>query len=249
MDHIAFYRFVALTDLPRIQADVLALAEGLQGSVLLAAEGINGMLAGAPGAIDAFMEGLCAPAFHGGVFAGMVFKRTPSPVRAFGRLKVRIRPEIVPLGIAGVDGADTGTDVPPAAWRALLDRDDVVVIDNRNRFEVSYGRFRNAIDPGVDNFREFPDWVRTQLPRWQAEGKTIAMYCTGGIRCEKTSAWMKQALGVPVLQLQGGILNYFQQMPDAGRDFEGTCFVFDERETLAPGQSQENSAPSPALPR
>lgn len=245
MFHIAFYKFVPLSDLQTVQSAVLALAEGLTGSVLLADEGINGMLAGDADALDRFEAALCAPEFANGAFTGAVFKRTPATTVPFQRLKVRIRPEIVPLGIAGIDGRDTGTDLPPLAWRELLAREDVVLIDNRNHFEYEYGRFRGALDPRVNNFREFSAWIREQVPHWQAEGKSIAMYCTGGIRCEKTSAWMKQELGVPVFQLQGGILNYFMQLPDAEREFEGSCFVFDEREALAPDLTEVHNTPKP----
>jgi UPF0176 protein len=127
------------------------------------------------------------------------------------------------------DGPDT--HVSPQRWRELLDDPDTVVIDNRNSFEYRLGRFRNAVDPGVANFRDFPRYVKAHAPQWQAEGKTVAMYCTGGIRCEKTSAWLQER-GVAVLQLEGGILNYFAQMPDAERDWDGECFVFDNRIAL-----------------
>jgi rhodanese-related sulfurtransferase len=121
--------------------------------------------------------------------------------------------------------------VSPERWRELLDDPGVVVIDNRNHFEVRLGRFRNAVDPLVRNFRDFPAYIEAQLPLWRAEGKQVAMYCTGGIRCEKTSAWLQQR-GVEVLQLEGGILNYFARMPDAELDWAGECFVFDNRIAL-----------------
>lgn len=232
--HIAFYKFTRLHDLPALQAEIASWCQALMGSVLLAEEGINGMLAGTPEQLDQFESRLTDAAFAGGALVGTVFKRTRSATMPFKRMKVRIRPEIVPLGIAGVDGADTGIDVPPAEWRTLIRREDVVVIDNRNHFEYEYGHFAGALDPKVSNFREFSEWIQARLPDWQAEGKSIAMYCTGGIRCEKTSAWMKQALGLPVYQLQGGILNYFMALPDADQDYVGSCFVFDEREALTP---------------
>jgi UPF0176 protein len=138
----------------------------------------------------------------------------------------------VPLGIEGVDGRrGQAFDVSPAAWRELIARDDVVLLDNRNSFEFRLGRFRNAIDPQVTNFRDFPAYVRAHADGWKAAGKTVAMYCTGGIRCEKTSAWMAD-LGLPLAQLEGGILNYFAQMPDAQADWQGECFVFDNRVAL-----------------
>ena len=102
------------------------------------------------------------------------------------------------------------------------------MIDNRNSFEYRLGRFKHAIDPGVDNFRDFPGYIQAQAPKWKAAGKRVAMYCTGGLRCEKTSSWM-QDMGLTVYELDGGILNYFQQMPDADKDWQGECFVFDNR--------------------
>jgi UPF0176 protein len=149
---------------------------------------------------------------------------------------VHSRPEILALGLpddaAEVDAVGhIGRQVSPERWRELLDDPGVVVIDNRNHFEVRLGRFRNAVDPLVRNFRDFPAYIEAQLPLWQAQGKQVAMYCTGGIRCEKTSAWLEQR-GVEVLQLEGGILNYFARMPDAELDWAGECFVFDNRIAL-----------------
>lgn len=229
--HIAFYRFVRLPDAPALIAPLQSACAGLVGSILIAEEGINGMLAGSADQLDALRRAFDQDAVLSPYFAGMTYKRTACRRLPFKRLKVRLRPEIVPLGIAGVDARATGIDVAPADWRELIQRDDVVVIDNRNHFEFALGRFRHAIDPNVDNFRDFAEFIARQLPSWQAEGKSIAMYCTGGIRCEKTSAWMR-GLGLDVYQLQGGILNYFMQIDDAERDFEGECFVFDERIAL-----------------
>jgi UPF0176 protein len=149
---------------------------------------------------------------------------------------VHSRPEILALGLppeaAAVNAiGHIGRQVSPERWRELLDDPNVVVLDNRNHFEVRLGRFRNAVDPLVRNFRDFPAYIEAQLPVWQAEGKQLAMYCTGGIRCEKTSAWLEQR-GVEVLQLEGGILNYFARMPDAEIDWAGECFVFDNRIAL-----------------
>ena len=229
--HIAFYKFVQLDDADLVIERLRALTENLLGSILVASEGINGMLAGTAPNLDAFQRALVEDASFAGKFAGITFKRSACKTLPFGKMKVYKKPEIVPLGIAGVDGTDTGTDVSPEEWRKLIADDDVVLLDNRNSFEYRLGRFRNAIDPHVTNFRDFPKYVQEHAPEWRAEGKRVAMYCTGGIRCEKTSAWMKQ-LNIPVFQLQGGILNYFQQMPDAEKDFEGECFVFDNRIAL-----------------
>ena len=207
------------------------LTTNLLGSILVASEGINGMLAGAPSQLDDFQQALQTDAYFAGKFAGIAFKRSACITAPFGKMKVYKKPEIVPLGIKGVDATNTGINVSPEQWRKLITEDDVVLLDNRNSFEYRLGRFNNAIDPHVTNFRDFPKYVEAHAPIWQAQGKRVAMYCTGGIRCEKTSAWMKE-LNIPVFQLEGGILNYFQQMPDAEKDFDGECFVFDNRIAL-----------------
>lgn len=233
--HTAFYRF---TPLPAPEATAARLRElvgapeaGLTGSILLATEGINGMLAGTPAAIDRIEQVLQHDPAFDGAFTGMVFKRSACSTPPFGKLKVYVKKEIVPLGIEGVDGRNTGIDVAPRDWRTLIKDPEVVLLDNRNSFEYRLGRFEGAIDPGVTNFRDFPAYVRAHAAEWKAQGKRVAMYCTGGIRCEKTSAWMRE-LDLPVYQLEGGILNYFQQMPDADLDWQGECFVFDNRVAL-----------------
>ena len=230
--HIAFYKFVRLAD-PQAVVDALrALTDGLKGSVLVAEEGINGMLAGTAAQLDTFAKALETDARFAGAFTGMAYKRSACQTAPFGRLKIHLKKEIVPLGVEGVDATgNTGVHLSPQEWRELIARDDVVVIDNRNSFEFRMGRFANAVDPKVTNFRDFPTYMREHLPQWKAEGKKVAMYCTGGIRCEKTGAWMAD-LGVPIYQLQGGILNYFAQMPDADKDWQGDCFVFDNRIAL-----------------
>ena len=229
--HIAFYQFTPLTDPDAVVTALRALTVGLLGSVLVAEEGINGVLAGPACALDAFEQALtCLPQVDGG-FAGMVFKRSSCRTAPFARIKIHRKDEIVALGAARVDPVGGGIDVSPADWRALIAADDVVVIDNRNSFEYRLGRFRNAIDPQVENFRDFSAFMAAHAPAWKAQGKRVAMYCTGGIRCEKTSASMADA-GLPIYQLEGGILNYLQSMPDAERDWEGECFVFDNRIAL-----------------
>lgn len=235
-DHIAFYRFVAFDDVDAAVARLRALTHGLSGSVLVASEGVNGMLAGTPQQIDAFLETASADATVAHAFDGIVVKRTAFERPPFRRMLVKAKKEIVPLGVDGLDMPNRmddvhATDVPPEQWRELIRRDDVVVLDNRNSFEYGVGRFRDAVDPGVVNFRDFADYVEDHADEWRENGAKIAMYCTGGIRCEKSSPWM-QDLGLEVFQLQGGILNYFQQMPDAEQDWDGECFVFDERVSL-----------------
>ncbi len=229
--HTTFYKFVRLDDPDAVAADLRVLTSGLLGSILVAHEGINGMLAGTPAQIAAIEAALTSAEFAGGCFAGMVFKRSPCKTVPFRKLKVHVKAEIVPLGIDGVEATKTGINLSPAEWRELITKDDVVLLDNRNSFEFRLGRFKNAIDPQVTNFRDFPNYVKTHLDEWKRDGKRVAMYCTGGIRCEKTSAWMLD-MDIPVYQLEGGILNYFKQMPDAERDWEGECFVFDNRIAL-----------------
>ena len=230
--HSAFYRFVPVAAPDALAASLRALSTDILGSILVAGEGINGVVAGSPAALDAFEAAITAADYFGGIFTGMVFKRSACITRPFARMKVHCRSEIVALGVPDVDTAGRGgIDVTPQQWRDLLDDENVVVIDNRNSFEFRLGRFRNAIDPQVENFRDFSAWMAAQAPAWQAEGKKVAMYCTGGIRCEKTSAWM-QDLGLDIYQLEGGILNYLQSMQDAQRDWQGECFVFDNRIAL-----------------
>lgn len=239
LHHTAFYKFARLVNPGDVVTLLRELAEHpgeglapLTGSILVAPEGINGMLAGPPDALDAIERALTSDARLGGAFGGMVFKRTVCRTVPFRRLKVHLKAEIVPLGIDGVDAATkTGINVSPQDWRHLIRQPDIVLLDNRNSFEFRLGRFENAIDPQVTNFRDFPAYVREHIDAWKAEGKRVAMYCTGGIRCEKTSAWMRD-LGMPVYQLEGGILNYFKEMPDAERDWQGECFVFDNRVAL-----------------
>jgi UPF0176 protein len=230
--HSAFYRFVPLPD-PAAAADALrVLARRLTGSIVVAAEGVNGTVAGRADDVAAFETAL-RDAFDGAL-RGLAFKHSACATPPFGRLKVSVKPEIVALGLpADLPAPDErdASHVPPAAWRALMAREDVVLLDNRNHFEVRLGRFRGALDPQVHNFRDFVDVVNAQAPGWRAENKTVAMYCTGGIRCDKTAPWLR-SLGLDVRQLEGGILNYFRQLPDAARDWQGECFVFDNRVAL-----------------
>ncbi len=229
--HTAFYKFVRIHDVDAAVDVLRELTLNLKGSILLASEGINGMLAAPESTIDAFEHALQNDSRLAGAFAGIVFKRSPCKTVPFGKMKVHKKAEIVPLGIADVDATKTGMNLSPQQWRELIAQDDVVLLDNRNSFEFRLGRFKNAIDPGVRNFRDFPEYVKAHVDQWKTEGKRVAMYCTGGIRCEKTSAWMLD-MDIPVFQLEGGILNYFKEMPDAEKDWQGECFVFDNRIAL-----------------
>ena len=233
--HSSFYAFVPLADPDAVVARLRELTTALGGSILVAEEGISGVVAGPVDLVDAFEHALRSDPAFGGCFARMLFKRSACVTAPFARMKVHRKKEIVAFGVAGVSAAsgsgDASHNLSPQAWRELIARDDVVVIDNRNSFEYRLGRFKSAIDPKVPHFRDFPAYVGQHAPGWKAAGKRVAMYCTGGIRCEKSSAWMT-GLGLDVYQLEGGILNYFQTMPDAERDWEGECFVFDNRIAL-----------------
>jgi len=170
--------------------------------------------------------------------AGLAPKYADAAAMPFHRLKVRLKREIVTLGVAGIDAArDAGTYVSPADWNALVDDPDTVVIDTRNGYEVAVGSFAGAIDPGTDAFRDFPAWVDAH--RDELAGKRIAMFCTGGIRCEKATALMKAEGFDDVHHLDGGILRYLEEVPEGESRWRGECFVFDERVAvghgLAPG--------------
>lgn len=226
--HDAFYKFVKIEDVPGYIAwlEEVCKNASVLGNILVAPEGINGMLAGTEAQLQIFRDALAKDS----KFDGMIYKRTTCSKMPFKRLKVRLKKEIVPLGLDNVDATTkTGVNLSPEAWREFIKRDDVVLIDNRNSFEYEIGHFKNAIDPEVHHFRRFAEYMEENLPKW--EGKEIAMYCTGGIRCEKTTAWLLDK-GLQVYQLEGGILNYFMQIPDAEQDFEGSCFVFDDRRAL-----------------
>jgi UPF0176 protein len=243
--HTAFYRFVPLTDPAAVATALRGLALGLrlQGSLVLAREGLNGALAGSAADVAAFEAAVQRQGLAAGAFAGMPFKHSACTTPPFGRLKVSVRPEIVALGLpagagqAAVPPPDERDDshVPPAQWHALIRRDDVVLLDNRNHFEVRLGRFQGAVDPQVHNFRDFVAHVLAQAPAWRAAGQTVAMYCTGGVRCDKTAPWLR-SLGLTVKQLEGGILNHFAQLPnlppEAQGDWTGECYVFDRRVAL-----------------
>jgi UPF0176 protein len=228
--HDAFYRFHPIADPELLVGRLEAVCQGagVLGSILVAGEGINGMLCGTADALRTVRDALGTDSR----FSGLSYKRTACSAQVFKRLKVRLKSEIVALGIPDVDASQPHErDRSPLEWRELLRRDDVIVVDNRNAFEFELGHFRGAINPGVGHFREFAEFMEERLPAWEAEGKQVAMYCTGGIRCEKTSAWLASR-GHTVWQLEGGILNYCLSLEDASEDFEGSCFVFDARETL-----------------
>ncbi len=222
----ALYKFVSLPDFSDLQGPILSLCEdnAVRGTLLLAPEGINGTIAGTREEIDAVLDGLRA--YH--QFNDLEHKESRTDRMPFARLKVRLKKEIVPLGVAGVDPSrQTGEYVDAAEWNALLKDPDVVVIDTRNDYEVAIGTFPGAVDPETTTFREFPDWVRSEDRL--SDKPRVAMFCTGGIRCEKASAFMRQEGFETVYQLRGGILKYLETVESDNNQWQGECFVFDER--------------------
>ena len=227
----AFYRFVRLNKLEALRSRLEGLAAGLgfKGTILLAEEGINGGLCGAREALDAFMAALGEDERFVGLPVRFSAAAPDNPV--FDRLKVRIKPEIVSLGQPEADPLKaTGQRVAPADWNALLDSPDVPVVDVRNAYETAIGGFPGALDPDTERFRDFPAFVEQALNR-DAHGE-VALYCTGGIRCEKASAYLLSQGFETVHQLDGGILNYLASVPAAQSRWRGDCFVFDQRIAL-----------------
>lgn len=231
----AFYRFGALNAdaLPvlREQLQRLGRATGVLGTVLLAQEGVNGTISGEPKAVETLLTALQA----GTGLEALDVKISWSDVASFQRLKVRLKREIVTLGVEGLDPArGAGTNVPPAAWNALIDDPATLVIDTRNAYEVAIGSFEGAIAPGTESFRDFPAWVEQELRPLVAERqpKRLALFCTGGIRCEKATTYLRQQGFDGVHQLQGGILRYLEATPEASSRWHGECYVFDRRVAL-----------------
>jgi len=232
----AFYQFAPLHDFANHRAPLTNIGEkdGLTGTILLAKEGINGTIAGSRKAIDAMLEALRAlPGC-----TAMEHKESFANENPFYRLKVKLKREIVTMGEPDIDpNQQVGTYVKPEDWNALITDPDVVIIDTRNAYEVSIGTFENAQNPNTKSFRDFPKWFRDNRERM--EGKKIAMFCTGGIRCEKATALVKKEGIDDVYHLEGGILKYLEQIPADQSLWHGECFVFDQRvsvkEGLAPG--------------
>ena len=240
----ALYQFVALPDFRDLREPLRALCERLQikGSLLLAAEGLNGTVAGSADAITELIEQLTHGPLFGGRLDDLELKLSHGAAMPFQRLKVRLKKEIVTLGDPTVDPTrQVGTYVAPEDWNALLAAPDVVVIDTRNAFEVSMGTFEGAIDPALSRFSEFREFVQRELD--PARHKRIAMFCTGGIRCEKASAYMLAQGFSEVYHLKGGILKYLEQISEAESRWRGDCFVFDERIALGHGLLERSSGP------
>jgi UPF0176 protein len=233
----AFYRFATIAD-PEALATVLrALGtdHGLVGSIILASEGVNGTIAGEPVAVGALFD--CLRAEPG--FAGLAPRLHDADRLPFARWKVKVKPEIVTMGIEGIDAAGaTGIHVAPAQWNALISDPDTILIDARNDYEVALGAFAGALDPGTRSFGDFPGWFDAQAETWRAEGRTprIAMYCTGGIRCEKSTALARARGFGEVYHLEGGILAYLAQIEKRDSLWRGECFLFDERVSITHGE-------------
>lgn len=228
----ALYHFTRFPDPAAIKPALLALcqAEGVKGSLLLAQEGINGTIAGPHGGIDAVLAHIRAlPGC-----ADLEWKEATASEPPFGKMKVRLKKEIVTMGQPDVDPrASVGHYVEPEAWNDLIRQDDVVVIDTRNDYEVAIGTFEGAVDPKTESFGDFPAWWEENKDRFH--NKRVAMFCTGGIRCEKSTNYLLGQGVEDVYHLKGGILRYLEEMPAENSTWEGECFVFDNRVSVGHG--------------
>ncbi|RUT82855.1 MULTISPECIES: rhodanese-related sulfurtransferase [unclassified Mesorhizobium] len=231
----ALYRFARLDAFEELRAPLAAFCcgRGIKGTLLLAHEGINGTVAGSETAIAELI--LYLEAIEG--LAGLEVKYSAAADMPFHRMKVRLKREIVTMGVDDIDPSKSaGTYVAPADWNALISQPDTVIIDTRNAYEVSIGTFRGAIDPATASFREFPAWVEAH--RAELEGRKVAMFCTGGIRCEKATAYVKSLGLEDVFHLKGGILKYLEEVPAEQSLWQGECFVFDERVSVSHGLAE-----------
>ncbi|OAF01794.1 hypothetical protein AYJ54_04460 [Bradyrhizobium centrolobii] len=232
----AFYQFAALPDYRELREPLRTFCAGLslKGSVLLAREGINGTIAGTSDAIDAFAQELAHGDMFGGRLDNLELKFSTSEEMPFGRLKVRLKKEIVTLGDAAADPTrQVGIYVDATEWNALIAAPGTLLLDTRNVFEVAMGTFEGAVDPGIKSFGQFKEFAAEQLD--PAKHRRIAMFCTGGIRCEKASAHLLARGFAEVYHLKGGILKYLEEVPEAQSRWRGECFVFDERVALGHG--------------
>lgn len=222
----ALYKFVRLDDYKSLREPLLKLMEAnaVRGTLLLAHEGINGTVAGSHEAIDALLAWLKADPR----LADTVYKESFSDEMPFYRSKVKLKKEIVTMGVEGIDPRQVvGTYVKPKDWNALISDPDVVLVDTRNDYEVNIGTFKSAINPRTETFREFPQYVKENLD--PKKHKRVAMFCTGGIRCEKSTAYLKEQGFDEVYHLEGGILKYLEEVPKEQSLWQGECFVFDNR--------------------
>jgi len=235
----ALYRFARFADCAVLRAPLEALcrAEAIRGTLLLAPEGINGTIAGPADGIAAVLAHIRALPDC----ADLDVKLSTAAAAPFRRMKVRLKREIVTMGEAGIDPrASVGTYVDPREWNALIADPETIVIDTRNDYEVAIGTFAGAIDPQTATFRDFPEWFRNRRESLLGTGKPpkVAMFCTGGIRCEKSTAFLKQEGIAEVFHLKGGILKYLEDVPPENSLWRGECFVFDERVAVGHGLAE-----------
>jgi UPF0176 protein len=225
---LLYYKYTHLDD-PEAYMDAhteLCQRLGLLGRIIIAEEGINGTVSGTTESTGAYMEAMRGDP----CMAGIEFKIDPADGHCFPKLSIKVRDEIVALNLGDEDvdpTHDTGKRLGPVAFRKALEEEGVVVLDGRNDYETALGRFRGAVCPDVKNFRNFPDWIRANLAG--AKDKKVLTYCTGGIRCEKLSAFLIKEGFKDVSQLEGGIVNYGKDQDVQGEGFEGQCYVFDQR--------------------
>jgi UPF0176 protein len=235
----ALYRFTRFDDCAGLRASLAGVCNehGIRGTLLLANEGINGTIAGAPDKLAAVLRHIRAlPGC-----AEMDVKLSTASAMPFHRMKVRIKREIVTMGVPDIDPrSGTGTLVEPRDWNVLISAPGTIVVDTRNDYEVAIGSFAGAIDPQTASFSEFPDWFRRERARLFAAGTPprVAMFCTGGIRCEKSTAFLKSEGIDQVYHLKGGILKYLEETPAADSLWQGECFVFDERVSVGHGLAE-----------
>lgn len=233
----ALYQFTRFDDPAALRAPLLAACEraGIKGTLLLAREGINGTIAGLPEALETVLAHIRAlPGC-----AGLEVKFSAAPEMPFHRMKVRVKREIVTMGEPDIDPTlSVGTYVDPNDWNALIANPDTLVIDTRNDYEVAVGTFTGAVDPATPSFRDFPAWFRAHREELLSGKKKVAMFCTGGIRCEKSTSFLRAEGVEEVYHLKGGILKYLEQVPEEQSLWQGECFVFDERVTVRHGLEQ-----------
>ena len=225
----AFYQFVPLDDIESLQQDIRGICEGssILGTILLAHEGINGTIAGPADELDMLFAFLNQNL----EMSGLSKKVSYSDRNPFYRMKVRLKKEIVTLGVEGIDPRQiVGEYIAPERWNELISQPDVRLIDTRNDYEVGLGTFSGAENPETQSFRDFPAWVEANLDI--EKDKKVAMFCTGGIRCEKSTAFLKELGFENVYHLEGGILNYLETVPVDESMWRGDCFVFDNRVTV-----------------
>jgi len=236
---IAFYRFVSLKNIEQLQPFIQSFCQdnNLKGTILLACEGINGTIAGQDINIHEFLKFIKGNTFFNGSFESLEHKESWATENPFYRMKVRLKKEIVALGVEGVSPTKkVGKYVAPEDWNKLINDPDTIVIDTRNNYEVAIGTFKNSVNPETETFREFPYYVDYNLKN--KKPKKVAMFCTGGIRCEKATSLMLENGFKDVYHLKGGILKYLENIPKEDSLWEGECFVFDQRVAVTHGLNE-----------